>query len=119
MRNPLISMLVGVVAMGCLQPLPGQGNGPAKPLELTPEERMVVEVAQDFLKKTKRTWEKLTEVKRPPNRMNVPDWKKYVEDEKYIWKMVYETPKEEMRSLGARTLYVNMRTKEVRQSARK
>jgi hypothetical protein len=59
------------------------------------------------------------EVKRPPNRVNVPDWKKYVEDEKNIWKVVYETPKKELKALGPRTLFVNMRTKEVTPSARK
>jgi uncharacterized protein (TIGR03067 family) len=89
------------------------------PQKLTPEEEKVVAVAQDYLKKRKMTWETPMEVKRPPNRVNVPDWKKYVEEEKNIWKVVYETPKTELKALGPRTLFVNMRTNEVTPSARK
>src|SRR5688572_7375791 len=104
MAMRMMTLGILVVCFGC---------GQTGPLKLTPEEQNVVAVAQDYLKKTKTTWETPVEVKPPPNRVNVPDWKKYVEEEKNIWKVVYETPKEEIRALGARTLFVNMRTNEV------
>jgi hypothetical protein len=91
----------------------------AKPLKLTPEQEKVVAVAQEFLKKTKRTWENPLEVKAPPNQVNVPDFKKYADEEKNIWKVVYQTPEKEFKRLGARTLFVNMRSKEVIPSVRK
>lgn len=91
----------------------------AEPPKWSLEEQKVVAVAQEYLKKTKKAWETPIEVKRPPNRVNVPDWKKYVEEEKNIWKVVYETPEKERRRLGARTLFVNMRTNEVTPSVRK
>ena len=71
------------------------------------------------MKKTKLEWGAPIDVKRPPNRVNVPDFKKYIEDEKSIWKLVYETPKKELRAVGPRTLFVNMKTSEVVPSARK
>src|SRR5262245_30601962 len=95
------------------------GCGQTGPLNLTLEEQKVIDVAQDYLKKSNLTWKTPTEIKRPPNRVNVPDWKKYLDEEKDTWKVVYETPNEEMRALGARTLFVNLRTNEVRPNARK
>src|SRR5262245_17935429 len=95
------------------------GCGQSGPPKLTLEEQKVIDVAQDYLTKSSLTWKTPVEIKRPPNRVNVPDWKKYLDDEKEIWKVVYETPNDEMRALGARTLFVNMRTNEVRPSARK
>jgi hypothetical protein len=97
MRVTALGILL--VCLGCGQP---------EPLKLTPEEQEVVAVAQYYLKQTKRAWETPVEVNRPPNRVDAADWKKYVEEENNIWKVVYETPKKEMRLLGARTLFVNM-----------
>ena len=126
MRYLLIGLLICILSSvgdsrmpALVQSTPGEKDVGAGTLKLTPEEQKVVAVAQDYLKKTQLKWETPIEVQRPPNRVNVPDWKKYLEDEKNIWKVVYETPKEEMRALGARTLFVNMRTKEVTPSLRK
>jgi hypothetical protein len=125
MRYSLIGLLICILSsVGDSTPTSapataGEKNAGAGPLKLTQEEQKVVAVAQEHLKKTKTNWQTPIEVKRPPNRVNVPDWKKFVEEEKNIWKVVYETPKEEFKALGARTLFVNMRTNEVTPSARK
>ena len=98
--------------------IPGCSGG-SSPRQWTPEEQAVIAVAQQHLQKAQPTWETPIEVTPPPNRVNVPDWKKYFVEEKNNWKVVYETPREEMRALGARTLFVNMSTKEVTPSIRK
>jgi hypothetical protein len=85
----------------------------------TAEERKVVAAAQDYLKKMKQPWGTPIEVQRPPNRLNLPDWKKYVKEEKHTWKVLYETPKQEMRALGPRSLFVNVRTNKVTPNLRK
>ena len=126
MRFSLLVLLIGLLGYFADSEIPAtvqttcgeQKVGP-EPLKLTPEQEKVVAVAEEYLKKANLGWERPIEVKRPPNRVNVLGSKKYAEDEKHIWKVVYETPEKEEKRLAARTLFVNMRTNEVIPSVRK
>jgi hypothetical protein len=113
MRLPLAALLVfSLLSAGCRE-------APA-PLQLTPEGQKVVDLAAAYLKnRGGDPWAAPIEVKMPPNRVNVPDWKKYLDEEHNIWMIVYPTPNDEMRALGPRKLFVNIRTSEVVSSARK
>lgn len=104
-------LVCALICLGCSQ-------APA-PLQLTQEEQKVVEVATDHLTRRNLKWDTPIEITRPPNRVNAPDWKRHVEEEGNIWKIVYQTPDDELRALGPRTLFVNMRTKAAMPSMRK
>lgn len=99
MRLLLCTLLV--VGFGC-------GEMP-----LSPEEQKAVELARQFLEKQQRDWGTPIEVKPPPSKGDIIRGQ-----ENQTYTIVYATPYSE-RSLGPRTILVNVETGAVRYHIRK
>jgi hypothetical protein len=90
---------------------------PPAPLNLTPEQQKVVDLAQAFLKKIGRDdWGNPIEVKPPPNGRG---YLKHRGEEEHTWLVGYPTDDNEMQTVGRRDLFVNIQTNEVSQRSRK
>jgi hypothetical protein len=92
---------------------------PPGPVKLTPEEEKVVAVAENYLKKTKKTWETPIEVSRPPQSGERAGLEEIRRGREEYLEGCLRNSKRGMRALGARTLFVNMRTNEVTPSVRR
>jgi hypothetical protein len=103
---------------GCEEAAPPQGHVPPKdagpPLRLTPEEHKAVDLAQAFLANKGMDWGKPFRFE--PQR-GVPETLVGKGEDTYL--LFYRTPDDEMKLLGDRSIFVNLRTGAVALQPRK